>query len=121
MVDDLSNLIGISELGLLGDVWEHAATGAVLFTDSRRYLAANHAYCALTGYSLDEIVELRAGHNLLPQELSQAEFIERITDQPGPGETVIRRKDGTHLPVSYLVIPSRLAELPCYIGLVWPR
>jgi PAS domain S-box-containing protein len=122
---DLSGLFEIRQLTLLGDVWERAEAGAVVFNDARRYLAANASYLALTGYSREEIAELRAGHNLLlgemsQAELSQAEFVERITDDRRVGEAVIRRKDGTPLPVSYVVIPSRLSELPCYIGLVWP-
>jgi PAS domain S-box-containing protein len=108
-------------LTLLGDAWESAEIGAVVFNDARRYLAANPAYCALTGYSGEEITGLRAGHNLLLEELSQAEFIERITDRERLGQAVIRRKDGTTLPVSYMVIPSEASQLPCYIGLVWPQ
>jgi len=123
---DLSGLFEIRQLTLLGDAWERAEAGAVVFDDARKYLAANAAYCALTGYSREEITAFRAGHNLLlgemrQAELSQAEFIDSITEYRGLGEAVIRRKDGTALPVSYMVIPSQLSQLPCYIGLVWPR
>jgi len=125
-VSDLSGLFEIRHLTLLGDAWERAETGAVVFNDARRYLAANAAYCALTGYSREEVAEFRAGHNLLlgemsQAELSQAEFIERITERQQIGHAVIRRKDGTPLPVTYMVIPSQVSQLPCYIGLVWPR
>lgn len=101
------------QLTLLGDVWESAEIGAVVFNSARRYLAANPAYCELTGYSREEITRLRAGHNLLLEELSQAAFMERITDRERLGQAVIRRKDGTALPVSYMVIPSEASGLPC--------
>jgi PAS domain S-box-containing protein len=123
---DLSGMFELQELTLLGDVWERAETGAVVFNDARRYLAANETYRVLTGYSRAEMTGLRAGHNLLlgemsQPELSQAEFIERISDHASLGDAVIRRKDGTSLPVSYLVIRSEVSQLPCYIGIVWPQ
>jgi PAS domain S-box-containing protein len=121
MASDVARLIEIVQLTLLGDAWERAEIGAVVFNDVRRYLAANPAYCALTGYSREEITELRAGHNLLLEELSQAEFIDPITQHHHLGQTVIRHKDGTSLPVSYMLVPSHASQLPCYIGLVWPQ
>ena len=121
MSSDLSRLIEIVQVTLLGDAWERAEVGAVVFNDGRRYLAANPAYCALTGYSREEIVDLRAGHNLELEEMSQADFIHQITDRRSLGEAVIRHKDGRAVPVPYMVIPSQVSELPCYIGLVWPR
>jgi hypothetical protein len=54
-------------------------------------------------------------------ELSQAEFIESITGHRRIDRAVIRRKDGTALPVSYLLISSEVSQLPIYIGLVWPQ
>jgi PAS domain S-box-containing protein len=121
VASDLSRLVEIVQLTLLGDAWERAEIGAVVFNDARRYMAANPAYCALTGYSREEITELRAGHNLLLEDTSQADFIHRITEDRHLGQAVIRHKDGTPLSVSYLLIPSQVSQLPCYIGLVWPQ
>jgi PAS domain S-box-containing protein len=121
MNTDLSGLPEIAHVTLLGDAWENAATGAVVFNDARQYLAANAAYCALTGYSRDEIIDLRVGHNLLLEAIDQAEFITRITEHRQLGEAVIRRKDGTALPVSYLVIPTEMSGRLCFVGLVWAR
>jgi PAS domain S-box-containing protein len=118
---DLSRLIEIVQLTLLGDAWEQSEIGAVVFNDGRRYLAANPAYCASTGYTREEITELRAGHNLVLEEGSEADFFHRITDGHHLGEAVIRHKDGTAVPVSYMLIPSQASELPCYIGLVWSQ
>jgi PAS domain S-box-containing protein len=119
VASDFSGLDELTQLTLLGDAWDRADVGAVVINDARRYLAANPAYCALTGYSREEITDLRAGHNLLLEELSQAEFIDRITESRTIGHAVIRHKDGTSLPVFYVLIPSQVSELPCYIGLVW--
>jgi PAS domain S-box-containing protein len=118
---DLSRLIEIVQVTLLGDAWERAEIGAVVFNDARRYLSANSAYCALTGYSREEITDLKAGHNLLLEETSQGDFIHHLTGGRRLGEAVIRHKDGSAVPVSYMIIPSEVSELPCYIGLVWPR
>jgi len=118
---DISRLTDIVQLTLLGDAWENADVGAVVFDTERRYLAANPAYCALTGYSREEITELQAGHNLHLDAMSQAEFIDRITHLDHVGQIEIIRKDGTPLPVSYLVVPTEVSELPYYIGLVWQK
>jgi PAS domain S-box-containing protein len=121
VASDFSGLDEITQLTLLGDVWERADVGAVVINDARRYLAANPAYCALTGYSRQEITGLRAGHNLLLEEMSQAEFIDSVTEHRSIGRTVIVHKDGTALPVFYVLIPSQVSELPCYVGLVWKQ
>ena len=119
MDSDFSSLVEEVRLDLLGEAWQRADVGAVVFNDARRYLAANPAYCALTGYTSEELVDLRAGHNLLLEELSEGEFIHRITQRSTVGHAVIRRKDGVEVPVSYMVIVSEGPQLPCYIGLVW--
>jgi len=128
MDSDLSGLIEIAQLNLLGEAWEQAEVGAVVINDGRRYLDANAAYCALTGYSREELIDLHAGHNLVLEAMNQADFIHRITERHGLGQAVIRHKNGTPLPVSYMLIPSQytlnssqVLQLPCYIGLVWPQ
>ena len=121
VASDISRLTDIVQLTLLGDAWENAEIGAVVFDKERRYLAANPAYCALTGYPREEITELRAGHNLHLDEMSQAEFIDRITHLDHVGQAKIIRNDGTPLLVSYLVVPTEVSERPYYIGLVWPQ
>jgi PAS domain S-box-containing protein len=121
VASDFSGLDELTQLTLLGDVWERADVGAVVINDARRYLAANPGYCALTGYSRDEIADLRAGHNLVVEEMGQVDFIDRITERRSIGQAVIRHKDGTPVPVFYVLIPSQVSELPCYIGLVWKQ
>jgi hypothetical protein len=81
----------------------------------------NAACFALTGIPARRSPSFVPGNNLLLEELSQAEFIERITERQGVGQTLIRRKDGTSLSVFYMVIPSEVSQMPCYIGQVWPQ
>lgn len=121
VASDISRLTDIVQLTLLGDAWENAQVGAVVFDKERRYLAANPAYCELTGYSREEITDLRAGHNLHPDEIDQAEFIDRITRSDHVGQIEIIRKDGTPLLVSYLVVPTEVSGRPYCIGLVWAQ
>jgi len=121
VASDISRLTDIVQLTLLGDAWENAEVGAVVFDKERRYLAANPAYCDLTGYSREEITDLRAGHNLHLDTMSQAEFIDRVTHLDHVGQIEIIRKDGTSLLVSYLVVPTVVSGRPNYIGLVWPQ
>src|SRR5262249_50224897 len=62
VTSDFSSLIDV-QATLLCEAWDGAEITAVVFNDARRYLAANAAYCALTGYSREEMTDLRAGHN----------------------------------------------------------
>ena len=53
--------------------------------------------------------------------MSQADFIDLVTERRSLGQAVIRHKDGTPLPIFYVLIPSQVSELPCYIALLWQQ
>jgi len=95
---------------LLGDAWENARQAVVVFDDARNFVAFNAAYCELTGYTREEILELGTEERLIADD-----------DSPTEGSARLRRKDGTVLSVGYRLIETNVSALPYTIALVWPQ
>lgn len=93
---------------LLGDAWENARQAVVVFDDARNFVAFNAAYCELTGYTREEILERGTGRHLLPDDGSLQ------------GRARLTRKDGAVVPVGYRLIETNVSALPYSIALVWP-
>jgi PAS domain S-box-containing protein len=92
----------------LGDAWENARQAVVVFDDARNFVAFNAAYCELTGYSREEILELGTGRHLLAD------------DDSADGSARLRRKDGTVVSVGYRLIETNVSAMPYTIALVSP-
>jgi PAS domain S-box-containing protein len=93
----------------------------VVFDDARNFVAFNAAYCDLTGYSREEILELGPGPHLAADDASREEF-ERVLRHGGEGigSARMRRKDGTVVAVGYRLVETNVSALPYTIALVWP-
>jgi len=113
-------LTQILQQTLLGDAWDHAEEAVVVFDEDRNYIAFNEAYCALLGYSRQEITLLKVGGTLVVDRDSR-EIFDAIIDRRSPriGRALIRRKDGIVIAVCYRVIPTRVSALPYLIAIVW--
>lgn len=105
---------------LLGDAWDHAAVPVAIFGDDRRYIAFNEAFCRLTGYGRAELKDLVAGRDLAGDDESRELFRALVSDGAPRGTAVLKRKDGTLVPVEFWVIETSVAGLPYYITLTWP-
>jgi len=108
---------------LLGEAGDHADVPMVVFDDDRNFLAANVAYCRFTGYSREELLQLRAGHSLAADDGTRADFTEKVSVQRQPtlsGIGRLRRKDGEVVEVAWLTIRTEVSFLPYFIGMLWP-
>jgi PAS domain S-box-containing protein len=106
---------------LLGEAWEHADVAVAVFSDDARYLACNAAFCTLTGYSRDEIMQMRVGVELAPDPDANAKLFDQIVDgSKTTGSGGLRRKDGSTTKVNVWAIATRAANLPYFIVLYWP-
>lgn len=116
--DDIGALVHQT---LLGDAWEHAAVAVAVFSDDGRYLACNQAFCALTGFTRDEITQMQVGVDLAVDEKKNTKLFREIV---GGSRTVasggLRRKDGTAMKVNVWAIETRAASLPYFVVLYWP-
>ena len=110
----------VVQSALLLDAWNNADVGVVVFGDDRRFISMNDAYCRLTGYARNEVVELRAGHDLGADDLSRDQFETVVRGRRHLGEGKLHRKDGSVVDVQFLTVRSTVAHLPYWIALVWP-
>ena len=114
------DVVAMVQQTLLGDAWEHAAAAVAVFSDDGRYIACNRAFCHLTGYGRDEILEMRVGVDLAVDEAANRKlFGEIVGDSRVVGSGGLRRKDGTTTTVNFWAIATRAAGMPYYIVLYW--
>jgi PAS domain S-box-containing protein len=107
---------------LLGDAWEHAEVALAVFSDDGRYIACNAAFCALTGFSRDEIIQMRVGVDLAPEDTSNVGlFRDIVTGRAHTGTGDLRRKDGTVVTVDVVAIATHVASLPYFVVVYWEQ
>jgi PAS domain S-box-containing protein len=102
---------------LLGDAWENAAAAITIFSDDGRYIACNSAFCELSGYTRDEIVQMRVGVDLAADGRNQQLFRDIVGAARRRGTGGLKRKDGAVLDVDVEAISTTVAGLPYHIVL----
>ena len=99
----------LSERGqLLQAVFENSLDAILLADDDARYVDANPAACALSGYSRDELLQLSVW-DLTPEmerEAGMAAWREFIAAGALGGEYAIQREDGTVLDVEFRAVAN---------------
>ena len=102
---------------LLGDAWENATAAISVFSDDGRYIACNHAFCELSGYSRDEVVQMRVGVDLAADDRNRELFRDIVGGREPRGAGGLKRKDGTVVEVEVLAIATTVAGLPYHLVL----
>ncbi len=79
----------------------HSPDAILVVNAEGRYIEANAALCALTGYTRDELLTMRVGDLAPPQDrhLSEERFERLKQGDRARSEHLLRRKDGTTIPV----------------------
>src|SRR5512140_1991034 len=90
----------------LGEAWLNASVAVVMFDEQRNFVAANDEYCRLTGYSREEIKQLRVGTDLAADNASRGIYATIVRGGRPKGAGRLRRKDGSTLMVKYRVVTT---------------
>jgi PAS domain S-box-containing protein len=100
---------------LLGEGAEGAEIGISIYDDDGRYVAVNKYGCDLLGYDLDELLTHDVG------DFTKGGIDRTVLLKPDRREGVrlVTRKDGSSVPVAFVVSPTRLANLSFYITVWW--
>jgi PAS domain S-box-containing protein len=100
---------------LLGEGAEGAEIGISIYDDDGRYVAVNKYGCELLGYDLDELLTHDVG------DFTKGGIDRTVLLKPDRREGVrlVTRKDGSSVPVAFVVSPTRLANLSFYITVWW--
>jgi PAS domain S-box-containing protein len=100
---------------LIGEAGDSAQVGISIYDDDGRFVAVNEHAAELLGYPRDE---------LLTRDV--ADFTEGGIDRTvllkaelREGVRLVHRKDGTAVPVAFVVAPTRVANIGFFISVFW--
>jgi PAS domain S-box-containing protein len=100
---------------LLGDGAENAAVGLFIYDDDGRYVAVNRYAADLLGYDRSELLT----HDVA--DFTKGGIDRSLLQQRERREGVrlVHRKDGTTVPVAFVVSPTQVSSLGFYLAVVW--
>lgn len=102
------------QTSLLGDVLEQAEVAAFVIGEEG-CVACNLEACRLTGYSREELLELRGG-----ELTSRPTFECIVAAKRKRGRVTIRRKDGSRMRIEFRASRTAIAGMPFMLCLAWP-
>lgn len=105
---------------LFGEAILNANLAALVADDSGQYIAVNDEACRLTGYGRAELTGLRMG-GLAADEPSTRIYYNIARGRKLHGRKRIRRPDGEVLDCRYWAIPTRVAQSPYFVLLLWAQ
>ncbi|HZR96723.1 MAG TPA: PAS domain-containing protein [Gaiellaceae bacterium] len=100
---------------LLGEAAECASVAVSVYDDDGRYVAMNKKAEEMLGYERDELLTRDVGD-------FTAGGIDRtvlLKPEVREGVRLVKRKDGTTVPVAFVVAPTRVASLAFFIAVWW--
>jgi PAS domain S-box-containing protein len=100
---------------LLGDAADHAELAVVIYDDEGRYLAVNRHACELLGYSREELMQ----HDVADFTDGGIDRSVLLRPERREGVRIVTRKDGTRVPVAFVVASTRVSRLPFYFAVWW--
>ena len=100
---------------LLGEAAESAFFAITVYDDDGRLVAANRRASELLGYPRDELLSYDVG----AYTKGGFDRSRLFTQEMREGARLVRRKDGTQVPVAFVVAPSQLAGLPYFVAVWW--
>jgi PAS domain S-box-containing protein len=105
---------------LLGEALEGFEAAAFVFDAHGRMAGANEAATRMTGYSRAELSELDLAQ-LVPDPASARGRVAAVVGGAlRYGDSAIRRKDGTVVPIRFRVDTTTLAGEARFLALLWP-
>jgi PAS domain S-box-containing protein len=109
------------ERAVLGEAADHAEIAVFVGTSDGVQLAVNDRACQLVGYERDEVIGCH-GSALTTETAARLRSLWNELEANGSLEraAVIRRKDGTLVPVRYRAHLTQIGDTPAYVSFVEP-
>jgi PAS domain S-box-containing protein len=104
---------------LLGEAWLNAEIAALVVDENGHYVATNKHACTLTGYSHNELMQLRAGRDLAGDEASSRIYEALERNRRMQGKKLVRTKNGELVKCRYWGIRTTVGRLPYFVLLLW--
>ena len=100
---------------LLGDGAECAELGISIYDDDGRIVAVNAHSCEMLGYSREELLR----HDIADFTEGGIDRTVLLSPHRREGVRLVSRKDGTKIPVAFVVVPTRVAGIAFYFAVSW--
>jgi PAS domain S-box-containing protein len=104
---------------LLGDAVDGGPVAVFVADENQRYLAVNAYACHLLGYTREELLDLRVTE-VAVNTGAPDDYDQMMRDGSHVGRTILRRKDGTELPMSFRASNATVGGMAVYVGVCWP-
>jgi PAS domain S-box-containing protein len=104
---------------LVGEALDPGPVAVFVADDDGKYLAVNAYACDLLGYDRDELLALTVA-DVAVGETAAADFetVQRLGQHSGT--TLLRRKDGSDVPMQFRAGQTTVGGMALYIGVCWP-
>jgi PAS domain S-box-containing protein len=100
---------------LIGEAGDCASFGVSVYDDDGRIVAVNEHAATMLGYTRDELLARDVG-GFTDGGIDRT--VLRGTDLR-EGVRLVQRKDGTRIPVAFIVSPTRVSRLPYILAVSW--
>ena len=100
---------------LIGEAAECAELGIAIYDDHGKYIAVNEHACRLLGYEREELVT----HDVADFTPGGIDRSVLRSSKRREGVRIVTRKDGSTVPVAFVVAATRITGVAFYISIWW--
>jgi PAS domain S-box-containing protein len=100
---------------LLGEAAESAFFAITVYDDDGRMVAVNRRAAELLGYPREELLVYDVG-DFTEGGIERSRLQSKDMRE---GVRLVRRKDGSRVPVAFVVAPAQLSGLPYFVAVWW--
>ena len=100
---------------LLADGAEHAELGLFIYDDDGKYVAVNRYGAELLGYERSELLT----HDVADFTAGGIDRSLLLKPERREGVRLVHRKDGSTIPVAFVVASTQVSSLSFYLAVVW--
>jgi PAS domain S-box-containing protein len=100
---------------LIGEAGDCAAVAISVYDDEGRMVAVNEHAAEMLGYTREELLARDVGAYTdggIDRSLLR-------TENRREGVRLVHRKDGSAIPVAFVVSPTRVSQLPYFVAVSW--
>ena len=100
---------------LIGEAGDCASFGVSVYDDDGHIVAVNEHAATMLGYTRDELLARDVG-GFTAGGIDRAALRGKDLRE---GVRLVQRKDGTAIPVAFIVSPTRISQLPYIVAVSW--
>jgi PAS domain S-box-containing protein len=104
---------------LLGEAIDAGPIAIFVADEDHDYLAVNRYACELLGYTREELLELRVT-DVAVNTGAPDDYEQMMRSGSHVGLTILRRKDGSELPMNFRAGETTVGGMTVYVGVCWP-